>query len=308
MKILIVDDEPGIREVCVRALRAEGHEAHSCASAVEALPRLTERWDLIVSDVKMPGGMDGNEFLRRARAAGATDVALMTAYPTVESSVGALHDGACDYLLKPFSLEALVDLVRRRECGSRASPLRAMESRRLRAVTILFADVRGFTAFSDRVAADVAATRLDEMLACFIEAVHAEGGTINKFIGDGALAVFGDPLPHSDPDGGALRAAVRARDAVERLGELRFGFGINTGLVAAGRLGSDGSTEYAVIGSPVNIAARLEEAAAGGQILIGPEAAAHLQGRFALSAEKLLTLKGLRVPVKARELLVPSSH
>jgi adenylate cyclase len=303
MRILIVDDEPGIRDICQRALRREGHEVAACASGAEALPRLAEPWDLIVSDVSMPGGIDGNELLRRARASGSADVALMTGYASLESSISAVRDGACDYLLKPFNLQALLDLVRRRQNGRRAQAPPPIEPRRLRDATVLFADIRGFTAFSQSAPPDEVATRLDELLACVIEAVHAEGGTVNKLIGDGAMAVFGDPLPHEDPVGGAARAALRARQAAARLGGLRFGFGINTGLVAAGRLGTGESAEYGVIGATVNIAARLEESAGPGQILVGELSAAQLEGRFAFSAGRALTVKGIHGPVTARELL-----
>lgn len=303
MRILIVDDEPGIREVCGRALRSEGHEVSACESGEEAASRLAERWDLIVTDLTMPGAVDGDELVRRARAAGATPIAMMTAFPTVSSTISALRNGACDYLLKPFPLASLIDLVRRREnAGSAARAAAPIEPRRLRTATILFADVRGFTSYAERVPAEEAASRLDELLACLIEAVHAEGGAINKFIGDGAMAVFGAPLPHAEPAAAAARAALRARAAVERLGGLRFGFGINTGLVAAGCLGTRASSEYGVIGPPVNVAARLEEAAGPGQILVGSAAAALLDGRFVLSAEQDLRLDGIRSPVRASEL------
>jgi class 3 adenylate cyclase len=308
MKILIVDDEPGIREICGRALRSEGHDVSYCESGEDAVGRLEERWDLIVTDLTMPGAVDGNELVRRARAASAP-IAMMSAYPTVGSTVSALQDGACDYLLKPFSLASLVDLVRRRASGA-AKPAEPIEARSLRTATILFADIRGFTSFSERVSPVEAASRLDELLACFIEAVHAEGGTINKFIGDGAMAVFGVPLPHAEPAAAAARAALRARAAVERLAgrsalveSLRFGFGINTGLVAAGFLGTKASSEYGLIGAPVNLAARLEEAAGPGQILVGSETAGELDGRFVLAAERALCLDGIRAPVLASELV-----
>lgn len=309
MKILIVDDEPGILEVCGRALRSEGHEVSACGSGEAALARLPERWDLIITDVTMPGQVDGNELLRRARAAGGTPIAMMTANPTLSSSIAALQDGACDYLLKPFPLASLVDLVRRRARGSAAVAAELIEPRRLRMATVLFADVRGFTSFAERVSPEEAALRLDELLACLIEAVHAEGGAINKFLGDGAMAVFGAPLPHAEPAAAAARAALRAREAVERLGRLAsreplyFGFGINTGLVAAGCLGTNASSEYAVIGASVNLAARLEDAAGPGQILVGGETAALLDARFVLAAERALCLDGLRAPIRARELI-----
>ncbi len=301
MKILVVDDEAGIREICRRALTAEGHEVVSCCSGDEALPRLGEGWDLVLSDVSMPGRVGGNELLRRARHETGAEVALMTACPTVESSVAALKDGACDYLLKPFALDALLDLVRRRAEGRPRAV--AIEPRRQREATILFADIRGFTAYSEKVSPEEAAAALDERLAMFVEAVRAEGGTINKLIGDGAMAVFGLPLPHADPAGAAARAALRARDAVARLGGLRFGFGINSGLVAAGRLGVEGGAEYGVIGAPVNVASRLEGAAGAGAILAGPAAAALLAGRFTLGPERSLALDGLREPVAASPVL-----
>lgn len=303
MRILIVDDESGIRDVCGRALRAEGHEVADCDSGEAALARLREHWDLILTDLAMPGRIDGNELVRLARAEGGIPIAMMTSHPTVPSTVAALHDGACDYLLKPFPLSALLDLVRRRQSGH--PPAHApIEPRRLRMATMLFVDVRGFTHFSETLPADQAASRLDEVLACFIEAVHAEGGTVNKLLGDGAMAVFGAPLPHPDPDGAAARAALRARAAIERLGALRCGFGVNTGLVAAGCLGSDDCAEYGVIGAPVNVAARLVEAAGPGEILVGGETALSLEKRFVLGASIALTLKGFRTPVHAQELIL----
>jgi class 3 adenylate cyclase len=124
------------------------------------------------------------------------------------------------------------------------------------------------------------------------------------------MAVFGAPLPHSEPAAAAARAALRAREAVEALAArdnagspLRFGFGINTGAVAAGCLGGQGSSEYGVIGAPVNIAARLEEAARPGQILVGAEAAALLDKRFVMTGERSVNLKGIASSVRAAELI-----
>lgn len=304
MRILVVDDEPGILQVCGRALRAEGHLVETCASGEEALPRLEDAWDLVLSDVNMGGAVDGHEVARRAAAEGSA-VALMTAYPTLDSAVAAVRAGACDYLYKPFSLQTLHELVSRLRAapGRLPAPPPAIEPRRLREATVLFADVRGFTAFSESLSPDEAAARLDDALARFIAAVHAEGGEINKLTGDGAMAVFGAPLPHADPAGAAARAALRTRDEVAARGLLRFGFGINTGLVAAGRLGSDGSSEYAVIGAVVNVAARLQDCAAPGQILAGEETARRLAASFLLADAGPLSLKGLRAPVPAYEVL-----
>lgn len=186
----------------------------------------------------------------------------------------------------------------------------AVEPRRLCMATLLFADARGLSALAQRTSPETAAARLDAILACFIQAVYAEGGAITDFVGDGALAVFGAPLPHAEPAAAAARAALRARAAVDSLNagkaggaSPRFGFGINAGLVMAGCFGDAESGVYGVRGAPVTIAARLEEAAGPGRILVGGAAAALLDGRFVLSAERALRLAGIGSAVRASELI-----
>ncbi|MBI3553337.1 MAG: response regulator [Elusimicrobia bacterium] len=325
MRILIVDDEEGVRDVCERALRLNGHEVSCCASGEDALPRLGEPWDLVLTDLTMSGKVDGNEVLRRARAAGEADVVLMTVYPSLDSTIAAVKDGACDYLLKPFSLGSLKELVRRREESRRQArrPRQtiarflspqiaehvlqaadgAAERREIRMATILFADVRRFTPFTELVGPEDAASQLDEMLACLIEAVQTEGGSINKFMGDGAMALFGAPRDHKEPAAAAARAALRARAATQKLGRLEFGFGINSGPVAAGCLGNAQRAEYSVIGSAVNIASRLEEAAHPGQILIGPGVYAALDERFVCAPARLMEFPGVGGPLFVSELV-----
>lgn len=301
MKILIIDDEPGIRHVCERALREAGHDASACPSADEATARLQEGWDLVLTDLTMPGAADGNELLRRARAAGDADVIMMTAYPSLESTIAAVKDGACDYLLKPFSLSSLVELVGRRDQARRKSA--RPRRRRLGEAAILFADLRKFTPFTESAPLDAVAEALDGLMTCLIDAVETEGGTLNHFIGDGALAVFGAPHPHPEPVAAAARAALRVRAAVAKLGGLEFGFGLNYGEVLAGRVGVKSRAEFGVIGSAVNIAARLEKEAGPGQILLGPAARRKLDGRFVCGPERSMALKGVEHPLAVSELL-----
>jgi len=325
MKILVIDDEPGIRHVCERALRRAGHEVVSCVSGEDALPRLAEKWDLVLTDLTMPGRVDGNELLRRARAAGGADVVLMTANPTLASSISAIKDGACDYLLKPFTLASLLDLVRRREeCQREArrpiqtfgrflspqvarhvleSPVDLLETRELRTVTVLFADLRGFTPFTEKAGPEEAARRLNELLPCIIEAVHGEGGTLAQFTGDGAMAVFGAPIDHKEPAAAAARAALRARLAALKLGPLQFGFGINSGQAAVGCLGTQERAEYSVVGSVVNIASRITAKASPGEILLGPAARQALDERFVCAPAKPIEYAGINGPLAVSELL-----
>jgi class 3 adenylate cyclase len=130
-----------------------------------------------------------------------------------------------------------------------------------REVTVMFVDIRDFTPFAEANTAEDTVARLNALFEIVVPAVVDAGGHVNKFLGDGALAVFGAPndLPgHADA---ALRAAVLIhRLVVERFGgELRIGVGINTGGVLAGTIGGGGKLEFTLIGDTVNIAARVEQ-------------------------------------------------
>jgi len=131
-----------------------------------------------------------------------------------------------------------------------------------RQVAVLFIDLVGST----RLAHDRPPTEVVDLLNRFFDvvvgAVAAEGGTVNKFVGDAALCVFGAPLAHPDAAGAALRAARAMRAAIsERLGNCDAGIGVSAGTVVAGNVGAAERFEYTVIGDPVNEAARLTELA-----------------------------------------------
>ncbi|TRW82806.1 adenylate/guanylate cyclase domain-containing protein [Mycolicibacterium sp. 018/SC-01/001] len=130
-----------------------------------------------------------------------------------------------------------------------------------RVVTVMFLDVRDFTPFSEANAAEDVVTRLNELFAIVVPAVVAAGGHVNKFMGDGVMAVFGAPnelVGHAD-------VAVSVADEISRRvaqrfgGEVRIGIGINTGEVVAGTIGAAGHLEFAVIGDTTNVAARVEQ-------------------------------------------------
>jgi adenylate cyclase len=130
-----------------------------------------------------------------------------------------------------------------------------------REVTVMFVDIRDFTPFAEANPAEDVVARLNALFEIVVPAVVDAGGHVNKFLGDGALAVFGAPndlADHSD-------AAVSAAELIERLvaerfgGELRIGIGINTGVVIAGTIGGGGKLEFTLIGDTVNVAARVEQ-------------------------------------------------
>ena len=128
-------------------------------------------------------------------------------------------------------------------------------------VTVMFVDVRDFTPFAEANTAEETVARLNALFEIIVPAVVAAGGHVNKFLGDGALAIFGAPDDLDDHADAAVSAAVAIhRLVVERFGgELRIGIGINTGVVIAGTFGGGGQLEFTVIGDTVNVAARIEQ-------------------------------------------------
>jgi adenylate cyclase len=178
-------------------------------------------------------------------------------------------------------------------------------------VTVLFSDVRQFTPFASQASPERVVGALNEVFSRQIDAIQKEGGTLNKFIGDGLMAFFGAPipLPPAEQARAAARAALAAQSAVEELAAspgaagLHIGIGINTGEVVAGFLGTKDRTEYSVIGHPVNLASRLEGVATPGEILLGPETARLLDGDFRLSKPDFFDLPGIPEKVSAVQLL-----
>jgi adenylate cyclase len=130
-----------------------------------------------------------------------------------------------------------------------------------REVTVMFIDIRDFTPFAEANTAEDTVSRLNALFEIVVPAVVDAGGHVNKFLGDGALAVFGAPNDLADHADAAVTAAVLIQRLVaERFGgELRIGIGINTGVVIAGTIGGGGKLEFTLIGDTVNVAARVEQ-------------------------------------------------
>jgi len=130
-----------------------------------------------------------------------------------------------------------------------------------REVTVMFIDIRDFTPFAEANTAEDTVSRLNALFEIVVPAVVDAGGHVNKFLGDGALAVFGAPNDLANHADAAVNAAVLIHRLVaERFsGELRIGVGINTGVVIAGTIGGGGKLEFTLIGDAVNVAARVEQ-------------------------------------------------
>jgi adenylate cyclase len=181
--------------------------------------------------------------------------------------------------------------------------------------TVLFVDIRRFTALAEVLPPARLIGTLNRYFERMLTAVEAEGGIVNKFGGDSLLAVFGSPLnPMQDHADRAVRAALRMRLALvefnreqadAEMPELRVGFGLATGELVAGNVGSSRKLEYTVIGDPVNLAARLQELTTelGSEVLLSPRTAALAKGAAALRSLGEVEVRGRaeRVEVFAAE-------
>lgn len=181
----------------------------------------------------------------------------------------------------------------------------------VRTATVLFADIRGFTALSERLAAPEVVRMLNDYLDRMVEVVIRNGGTIDKFIGDAIMATFGVPVARSVKEDAqaAVRAALEMAHALDlwnaergRAGEapLDIGIGVHTGQVVAGNIGSRRKTEYTVIGDTVNTASRLESITKqiGERILISRATCEQLDGTVACAPLGPVELKGKSQPLE----------
>jgi class 3 adenylate cyclase/tetratricopeptide (TPR) repeat protein len=165
-----------------------------------------------------------------------------------------------------------------------------LEERKL--ATVVFADVVGFTSLADRIDPEIVARMVDGAFRELGEVVAAHGGTVDKFMGDSVMAVFGVPVAHDDDAERAVAAALAMRDLG---GDLAFSIGVNSGEVMAGAVGRAG--DVTVIGDTVNVAARLEKAAAPGEVLCGRLTVELVGSRVRFHEHQPVLLKGKREPV-----------
>jgi adenylate cyclase len=149
-----------------------------------------------------------------------------------------------------------------------------------RPTTVLFSDIRGFTAIAEGMGPDAIAQFLSEYFTEMVEVIFEHGGTLDKFIGDAIMALWGAPIAHADDPDRALRAALAMQRSIVRLNqrwasqgrpEIGVGIGINHGEVFAGNIGSHRRLEYTVLGDAVNVAARLCAEAGPGEVLVSEQ-------------------------------------
>jgi len=174
-------------------------------------------------------------------------------------------------------------------------------------LTVLFSDIRGFTPMSERMESEELIDLLNEYLSEMTDIVFKHGGTLDKYIGDAIMAFFGDPVPFEDHAERAVEAALEMQDRlaelkerwlVERDEELWTGIGVVTGYVTVGNIGSSARMDYTVMGNNVNLASRLADSAAPGQILVADRTLAQVRDLVEATQVDEVALEGVSRPIR----------
>ena len=201
--------------------------------------------------------------------------------------------------LERYSSPAVVDQI----VESQGAPEMLAEEKE---VTVLFADLAGFTNLSQNMEPRQVAELLNGLFERLTDVLFACGGTLDKFTGDGVMAVFGAPLEQSDHAVRAIRAALDMQKVIGELNQARAGeaalamrIGLNSGRVVAGDIGSPRRRDYSVLGDAVNIASRLESSVAlPGQVIVGPETYQLAKERFQFERLEEIQLRGKEEKVR----------
>jgi len=176
--------------------------------------------------------------------------------------------------------------------------------------TVVFTDIRGFTRMSEKMEPHQVVELLNEYFTEMTDLIFENGGTLDKYLGDGILAVFGAPLARPDDAQRSVKTAVEMQRALVHLNQdwaargqapLRVGIGINTGPVTAGNIGSTKRMDYTVIGDAVNLASRLCANAAGGQILVSESTFGALTSPLPAQRLEPILVKGKETPIEIYE-------
>src|SRR5947208_2381768 len=179
-------------------------------------------------------------------------------------------------------------------------------------VTVMFSDVSGFTAMSEKLDPEDVHGIMDRAFEVILDAVHRYEGTVNQFLGDGVMALFGAPIAHEDHAQRALGAALSIQanlkplaEDIERVHgiEFRMRMGINTGPVVVGAIGRDLRMDYTAVGDTTNLAARLLGIGGPGEIVVSAGTHRLTEGFFTFEDLGEFTVKGKATPIRAHSLL-----
>lgn len=333
--VLVVDDNPDLRHYVSKILRLSGYNVIVACNGEEGFEMAQKyRPEVIITDLMMPlvSGLDLIRLIREHPELKGTPVILLTAKADEDTRLEGVERGADAYLSKPFNdrellaevknLQSLKEnerrvaelnryltesvlkrflpetMVKKAATGELALDL----SPEPRLITILFSDIVGFTKMSNQLQSQGIAVVLNEYLSEMTRVIFANGGTVDKFVGDAVMALYGAPeeLP---PEKQVQQAVKSAREMLQSLDKLnqrwreqgivgengvepvRFRCGIHIGTAVVGMFGSQERSDYTAIGPAVNMAARLQEVAHPNSILVSTEVASYLARHETLTQE-----------------------
>lgn len=334
--ILVVDDNPDLRNYVSRVLQQAGYQIILARNGAEGFQMTrSHRPQLIVTDLMMPlvSGTEMIYMVRQEEELRGTPIILLTAKADEESRIEGVEKGADAYLSKPFNDRELLAEVRNllalKENERKVAELNTYLTESVlkrflpsalvhkaargelsldlrpepKMVTILFSDIVGFTQLSNTLRSRRVAELLNEYLTEMTHAIFEHGGTVDKFMGDAILAIFGAP-EEITPNEQVRRAIAAARQMYRALDKLnarwqeqgiskvQFRCGIHQGTAVVGMFGSAERADYTAIGPSVNIAARIQEAAEPSCILVSAAVADYLDQNM-ITKFSPLTLKGV---------------
>ncbi|MBD2598002.1 response regulator [Nostoc spongiaeforme FACHB-130] len=340
--ILVVDDNPDLRTYVSDIIRRNGYQVHTARNGYEGFGVVQEILpSLIVTDLMMPlvTGLEMIRMIRSDEKLKGIPIILLTAKVDEETRIESTEHGADAYLAKPFNDRELLAEVRNllalKENERRVLELNTYLTESVlkrflpsvlvqkaaagdltldlrpepRLITVLFSDIVGFTQLANTLRSRRVAELLNEYLECMTKVVFDNGGTVDKFMGDAILALYGAP-EELTPNEQVRRAVNTARGMHRSLGQLnqrwrdqgvfesdgrsgvQFRCGIHQGTAVVGMFGSAERADYTAIGPSVNIAARLQAAAVPGTILVSAAVADYLQDEE-ITKGSPLKLKGV---------------
>lgn len=307
MSILVVDDNRDNLDLVNDILSAAGYPLMQAMTGPEAIHQAqANRPDLILLDVNLPGmtGFDVCQLLKEQENTSNIPIIMLTAQSDVESRVKGLKSGADDYLAKPFSPRELLARVERtlkqksvtEELRQKQKVIRTTFERFvspsivetllknpdlvkpggiLQPITVMFADLEGFTSLSERLDPETLLQLLNAYHSFIVKIILQYRGTIDKLIGDSVMALYNTPLEQPDHVSRAVKSALHIQDELHWFHQslppehrMTINFGIHTGEAVVGIVGTENLMNFTAVGDTVNVAARLQSIADKGQILV----------------------------------------
>lgn len=349
--ILAVDDRRENRELVARYLSRCGHSVMTAASGEDALKTLAQTHvDVVLLDLLMPG-MDGHEVLQRIKAHPdwhATPVIVISGHQDMQGIIRCIEAGADDYLFKPFNpvlLQARIKAgIERKRWHDREARYRQQLERneqfiratfgrylsdeivteilerpegldlggKLREVTILMSDIRGFSTLCEQREPTDVVRALNRYLGAMTDIILSYQGTIDEFIGDAILAVFGAPQQRDDDADRAVQCALAMQAAHDELNQqnvqegfpiLQTGIALNTGQVIAGNIGSERRSKYGFVGHAMNVTARIEDVTRAGDVVIADATLQKLKGHYRIDDSREIRAAGMDDPLHVHRVL-----